>query len=541
MIEDQLPPLSDREIEVLKLVATGATNQEIARDLVISPNTVKVHLRNIFEKLGVASRTEATTEAIRRGLVWVEGATIVEPAAAEEPVPTRQALGPEPLAGQGPPISRWQRVYMSVAACIVMAAVLLPAWWQSQGVARRLSAFTDTGQPQLPAAALAPVPRWTARASLPVARDRLALLAFADKLYAIGGETPSGVTGDVTVFDPSSNGWLPAASKPLPVSNVQAAVLGHRIYVPGGTLGQAAAGAGANAGAPAAPTDAAAASSAALVRPSAAIATAVPVAFPASSGSTSPLPGAPGSAFTSPAATPLTAAGSTVTETLAANARAGDGSVTDIVEVYDPATDRWSRVAPLPAPRAAYALATFDSRLYLFGGWDGQRYRAETFIYDPASDRWTAGSPLPAPRAFMAAATLKDAIYVVGGYDSRRELASVTAYSPGNEGAPSGPWAEKAPLSQPRAGLGLLSLANRLYAIGGGWTTRVSFNEQYDMVSGAWSRIESPVIDQWRNLGLAALGEKIYAVGGWSGNYLALNEEYTAIYRVNLPMQSTLP
>src|SRR5512132_4035019 len=63
------PGLSEREQEILRLVATGASNKEIAQQLYISANTVKVHLRNIFAKINVVSRTEATLFAIREGLV----------------------------------------------------------------------------------------------------------------------------------------------------------------------------------------------------------------------------------------------------------------------------------------------------------------------------------------------------------------------------------------------------------------------------------------------------------------------------------------
>lgn len=60
--------LSAREIEVLTLVARGASNKEIARGLHISEATVKSHLIHIFSKLGVADRTAAVTIALERGL-----------------------------------------------------------------------------------------------------------------------------------------------------------------------------------------------------------------------------------------------------------------------------------------------------------------------------------------------------------------------------------------------------------------------------------------------------------------------------------------
>jgi two-component system, NarL family, response regulator len=61
--------LTEREVEVLGLVARGLSNKEVARTIGRTDETVKIHLKNIFAKLGVADRTEAVTQALTRGLI----------------------------------------------------------------------------------------------------------------------------------------------------------------------------------------------------------------------------------------------------------------------------------------------------------------------------------------------------------------------------------------------------------------------------------------------------------------------------------------
>jgi DNA-binding CsgD family transcriptional regulator len=61
--------MSARELEVLELLAAGNSNKEIARQLEVSPNTVKTHIANLFEKLGAKRRTEAILRARELGVI----------------------------------------------------------------------------------------------------------------------------------------------------------------------------------------------------------------------------------------------------------------------------------------------------------------------------------------------------------------------------------------------------------------------------------------------------------------------------------------
>lgn len=69
-------PLTEREVEVLRLVAQGLSNDDIAAKLVVSERTVRTHVSNILDKLHLANRTQATLYALKQGLASLDDAAV---------------------------------------------------------------------------------------------------------------------------------------------------------------------------------------------------------------------------------------------------------------------------------------------------------------------------------------------------------------------------------------------------------------------------------------------------------------------------------
>lgn len=470
-------PLSDREQEILRLVATGVTNQEIARRLVISINTVKVHMRNIFSKIGAGSRTEASMWAVHHGLVELKAQQVDEvvPEPDAEILPTGQEvvseIVPDALSdGSGvvseavavvgiegaltaplEPISRARRIFLVASAVAALTLAFAPTVLRSAAPVRLEpgNALSDSVS-AIGSGSTTPSSRWAARAQMPSARTRLAVVALNGLVYAIGGDARGQPSEAVEVYNPTQNLWQIRAPKPTAVSNIAATVVDGRIYVPGGM---------------------------------------------------------------------------TI-----------DGQPTAVLEAYDPADDEWASLKPLPKPLCAYAIAALNGRLFLFGGWDGSKYVGDVYSYDPVRNEWRADAPMTEPRGFAAAGALGGKIYVVGGFDGQQEFANCDEYDPAHKEGSGSAWRKRSPMSTGRGGLAVTTANEMLFAIGGGWQNGLTYNERYDPRANAWSSFESPINDQWRNLGVAAVGVKLYAIGGWSGDSLSINEEYQILYRVVLPL-----
>jgi N-acetylneuraminic acid mutarotase len=243
--------------------------------------------------------------------------------------------------------------------------------------------------------------RWTRLATLPEARHHIALAAAGGLLHGVGGFSGGfpnwRAQASTYVYDPAANRW--SEGVPLPYASAEGVFAGiaGRLYLVGGRVREHEAARHFNQHAD----------------------TARGLVFDPASGRWSPIANAP---------TARNSAASAVIDNrlyVVGGRQAlkqADGSLRQVnvphLEVYDPASDRWTTRAPMPQAQGGLAAAAHGGRLYVFGGeqWvPEQKVFADAWVYEPASDRWSALPPLPTPRHGLGAATVGDRIHVFGG------------------------------------------------------------------------------------------------------------------------------
>jgi len=439
-------PLTDREREVLELVATGITNREVAQTLFISINTVKVHLRNVYTKLGADSRTEATMIAVREGWVSVDESdeTSSESPGAEEG--TSRAERPP-----APPLPWPKRIALLGALLLVVFAVVV-TWPRSQSQAGNGPDLPLDRSPssQAGGAAQGSDSAWGERAQMPTRRAHLALTASGGYLLAIGGQTPEGVTGAVEAYDPEEDIWMPLSEKPLPVAYVGAAAIGGDVYVPGGCDG---------ASNPTATVEVYDVQTDAWDRVSALPEPRCAYALVAHEEKLYLFGGWDGEQYVSSG------------------------------YVYDPAVDAWRGLLPMNVARGFAGGATLNGQLYVVGGYDGEKELRACAAYNPASQAWSECAPLTVGRGGLGLVAIGNQLYAVGGGGWSSYLGFNERYSLDEDS-----WeAVETPLVGEWRSPGVAVFGGTIFAVGGWSQDYLSLNEAYETLP---FRIFIPVSQQ---------------------------------------------
>lgn len=383
--------LSERELEILRLVSTGASNKEVAQSLYISSNTVRVHLRNIFTKIGVTSRTEAAMYAVRIGLV--QTSTVRVTSEDESPIPEQQAQTPS--IDQSQPLVRSWLQRWGIMLMLMMILVALGIGIMLAQLPLFQGSHTETPVTESQPSPTA-IQRWQEHTALPTARSALALAVFENQIYAIGGETAQGATGIVQRYDPVSEQWTTLTAKPLAVAEVSAVVLGGKIYVPGGRT------------------------------ESGSITNVLEAYDPVKD------------TWETYSSLPTALSGYAL---IAYEGRiylfgGWDGkSYVKTVFAYDPGLDEWQPRTPMPTARGSCGVAISSGLIYILGGTNGNEALTANEIYTPSRDNgsdnpWQVGPALPEGRYAMGVASVSDLIYIIGGKGKVSQELSLLELSP---------------------------------------------------------------------------------------------------------------
>jgi DNA-binding CsgD family transcriptional regulator/N-acetylneuraminic acid mutarotase len=475
-------PLSERELDVLRCLVRGATNKTIASDLTISENTVKVHLRNIYTKLEVSSRTEAATAAMQQGYITIPSAENVEETLElETPLETKRALEDEQVletppakvdaaaatvirttefAGEDAAATTMgeasatapERNYarLAVIALAVVLALITVVFIAQQSFA---PGQQSTAEEPFEETAIENT-LWLESRPMPEGRSNMAVGSIGLDLYQIGGETTDGVDGKVQAFNSLDRVWRTVAEKPTAVADATAAELYGELYVAGG--------------------------------------------------------------------------------------RMADGRPTSVVEAYSPTQDAWRPVAPLPHPVLGGLTLSDGAFLYLFGGHDGESFVDAAYVYDPAEDSWRPLPAMPRASAFTSGGTLPGKLVVAGGENEDGTLSSCLLLD-----VAEATWSECPAMLLPRKGAGSAVLLNKLYVIGGtAKEGQITYSEMYDPESETWQVINTPMLvesAEWPHPGIGQIETRIYALGGRDGEAFMNNTYVFAplVYQTYIPAASS--
>lgn len=208
------------------------------------------------------------------------------------------------------------------------------------------------------------------------------------------------------------------------------------------------------------------------------------------------------------------------------------GEMTNSVEAYDPTSNTWENRATLPVAESGYALVTFEGKLYLFGGWDGKEALATVYAYDPEMNQWTEKSAMPTAAAYAGAAVASGKIFVMGGFDGNKALATNLVYQPERDSNGDNPWEIEKPLPQARYAMGVTSLADFIFLVGGkGDSSAVEYSSQQN----SWMAVDEPAEET--SLALIPYQTDIFSLGGSSSKeLLAEFQGLQAIYTISVPI-----
>lgn len=378
-------PLSEREMEVAQLLMTGASNAEIARQLVISPHTVKVHLRNVFEKLQVSSRTEASMVLVQRGWLTVPGIGVAPIESVTPPSPPPPPPDPEPLADAPATLQSWQHFYLLGAVVLCLLALLAPTWRVYSRSSPEL--LSDAGRTTLGKPLVQLQPRWEAYTPLGNARSRLAVASVDEHLYVLGGEADTGrVVAEVDAYDLRVNVWRTVSPMPEALANLAATTFNKQIYVAGGSNN------GGN--------------------------DATPVTVRDNFWRYDPAK----DEWKTLGALPHPLAGATLVADQQAIYLLGgwDGqTMHDEIWRYVPGKDNgtaeWDPLTHFETPRAFFGATIVNGEIFVIGGYDGKRELDLAAAYSISKNQWRNLPPLSTPRGGLSVVYDGVAIYALGG------------------------------------------------------------------------------------------------------------------------------